>query len=357
MSYRNRLLLKKALLVLGIIIVVIFLLLLIGYSYLGRYVVYTEDGAYFSFHSQSASSSRETTAAWSGMVDVISGEPISAATVSIGNSSIADTEVQGVLVDYITLKNGSTLNQIELGAESNNTLILELRSADQELLSSDAIDSLLARAKTQEVYLVAMISCLSDSDYALANPSLSIQISGGALWISSVGSYWLDPGQDAVITYLTELIQTVADMGFDEVLLTDFYLPTSSTVVYDYNGDSSETIMTRAFNYLVNATIDICQLSLLIDDPDAGHQAMAAAERIYVYYSDGSSVKDYAEEHSDQYLVFVTSSHDTRFNNYGKVEIGGEFTVDSVETVDETDDTTDSSEDLSSDEEDQSDSE
>ena len=41
MTYRNKLLLKRALIVLGIILLVLLIAGLIGFSYLGRYVVYT----------------------------------------------------------------------------------------------------------------------------------------------------------------------------------------------------------------------------------------------------------------------------------------------------------------------------
>ena len=56
MTYRNKLRLRRFLKILGIVLLVLFVLGLIGFSYLGRYVVYTEDGAHFSFHSQSPDS-------------------------------------------------------------------------------------------------------------------------------------------------------------------------------------------------------------------------------------------------------------------------------------------------------------
>ncbi len=317
------------LLILVIAVVVILILLLIGYTYLGRYVVYTEDGAYFSFHDDTGETSRTvlTVPEISGELDLVTGEPISAGEVSLGITSIADTDVRGVLVDNDTLQYGATLGQIELGSDSNNTLVMEMRATDSPMLDSDAIRRLISRAKTQEVHLVAMIACLSDSDYALEHPDLAVQITGGALWMGSLGSYWLDPGQDEVISYVTDMILELADMGFDEVLLDDFYIPVGGDAVYDSGGVTLETVMTRAYNNLVDATIDFCQLSLLISDPDNGHQAMAAADRIYVEYDNGSTVADYAENHPDQYLVFITESHDTRFDSYGRIEAGADFTV------------------------------
>ncbi len=327
MTYRNKLLLRRILIILAIIIAAIAILLLIGFTYLGRYVVYTEDGAYFSFNSQPPEPSTENgLVAVPSNIELITGEPISAnETIGETTTSLEDTDVKGILVDYNTLSNGSTLNEIELGSESNNTLVLEMRSADQELLTSQPVINLIERAKTQETWLVAMISCLSDSEYAEAHIDQSIQIYGGALWMSAAGSYWLDPGQEAVISYLSDIIRQLSEMGFDEVILNDFYLPTSDRIDYDYGDSSSSEIMINAYNNLLDATMDYCKLGLLITSPESGHQAFDAADRIYVYFEDGGSVKEYAENHTDQYLVFITDSHDTRFDAYGKIEFNGDF--------------------------------
>lgn len=345
MTYRNKLLLKRALIILAIVVAIVAVLLLIGFTYLSRYVVYTEDGAYFSFHSQPPTVSQEgVVAEVPSSIELVTGEPISAnETIGDGASSIEDTAVHGVLVDYATLSVGSALNEIDLSADVNNTLVLEMRTADKPLLNTQSVQDLIDRAKIQDTWLVAMISCLSDSEYALDNMDQAIHISGGALWMNSSGSYWLDPGQDSVIRYLTDIIQQLADMGFDEVILNDFSLPTSDDVDYDYNGSTSTEIMMKAYNNLLDATMDSCKLSLYIENPASGHQAFDAADRIYVYMDDGGAVKEYAENHPDQFLVFITDSHDTRFDNYGKVEILGDFGSDapiSQQTSEDTDENT-----------------
>lgn len=340
MTYRNKLLLKRTLIILAIVAAVVAVLLLIGFTYLGRYVVYTEDGAYFSFNSQPpVVSEGGTVAELPSNIELVTGEPISTnETIGDSETALADTDVHGYLVDYATLADGTTLNEIDLTAEVCNTLVLEMRSADQPLLTTQAVTELIDRAKIQDTWLVAMVSCLSDSEYALENMDQAIRISGGALWMSSSGSYWLDPGQEPVIQYVADLIQQLADMGFDEVILNDFSLPTGDSVDYDYGDSTSTDIMLAAYNNLLDATMDSCKLSLYIEDPASGHQAFDAADRIYVYMDDGGSVKDYAENHPDQYLVFITDSHDTRFDDYGKVEIIGDFGSDApVQTAPEDD--------------------
>ena len=336
MTYRNKLLLKRFLIVLAVIAAVILALLLIGFTYLGRYVVYTEDGAYFSFHSQAPSEAPQAqTVAAPSSIELVTGEPISANEAIGGDfgKMLEDTQVKGVLVDYDTLKNGSTLNKIELGAEANNTLVLEMRTGSSDILKTQPVLELIGRAKTQETWLVAMISCLSDSAYAEAHYDQAIKVYGGTLWADDDGRYWLDPAQDAVISYLAGMIEQLSQMGFKEVILNDFSLPISDRIDYTFGDSTSDEIMIRAYNNLLDATMDYCKLSLLITDPVSGHQAFDAADRIYVYYQDGGSVKDYVEAHPDQYLVFITDSHDTRFDAYGKIETDRELDVDSIVTA------------------------
>ncbi len=329
MTYRNKLILKRLLIGLAIGVGVIGLLLLIGYTYLGRYLVYTLEGARFSFSSPSP----ETSAALSGQtaavpsnVELVMGSAISANEVLTStNTALEDTEVRGVLVDYSTLSQGTTLNQIEVGGDNCNTLVLEMRASDQAIVSNEAVTALIQRAKNQDTWLVAVLSCLSDSEYALAHDDLALKIEGAALWMSSEGSYWLDPAQPEVLSRITERIAQLAQMGFDEVVLSDFTIPLSDSLVYDYGDSTREDIMVKAYNQLVDATVDFCKLGLQIRDPEAGHPAMVAADRIYVCFETGAYVKEYAQKHPDQYLVFITSSHDTRFDSYGKIQCSSDY--------------------------------
>ncbi len=350
MTYRNKLLLKRALIGLAIAVGVIALLLLIGYTYLGRYVVYTQDGAYFSFSStppQASGTAGGQLAQAPSNAEVQMGSAISANEVlSSTASAMKDTEVRGVFVDYQTLVDGSTLNEIEVGTDESNTLMLEMRASNEPIVSNDAVTALIQRAKSQDTWVIAVLSCLSDSEYALAHDTEALKIDGGALWMSRDGSYWLDPAQPEVINRIADKIRQLAQMGFDEVVLNDFTIPLSDTLVYDYGDSTREDIMVKAYNNLVDATVDQCKLGLQIRDPSSGHPAMIAADRIYVCFESGAYVREYAQAHPDQYLVYITSSHDTRFDGYGKIECSAEYNEGvtyigsggSTETTQDTDD-------------------
>lgn len=319
MTYRNKLRLRRFLKILGIVLLVLFVLGLIGFSYLGRYVVYTEDGAHFSFHSQSPDSTASAPPAAPIEAPVlVTGASIHEESIDEGSSmeSISSTEVSGLFIDYNTLSDPAAANTVDLSTGDYNTIVMEMRIGGSDILNSTAVQELIARAKGADIRPIAMISCLDDSSYALEHPKEALQISGGALWMSDSGSYWLDPTQSGVQEYLASMIAELTGMGFEEVILNNFTFPQSASIVY--NSDTSrEELLQSAYKALEKAVS--CPMGILVKDPETGHQAFDLAEHLYIYYNDGSTLKQYVASHSDYYMIFFTSSHDTRFDAYGKI--------------------------------------
>ena len=321
MTYRNKLRLRRFLIILAIVLLALVIVGLIGFSYLGRYVVYTEDGAHFSFHSQPPSAPEtEQAAAPVESPVLVTGSSIREQSILEDGSTTAlqDCEVKGLLVDYVTLSDPTAVSAVDLGTGAYNTLVLEMRAGGSAILDTDAVRQLISRAKSAQMHLVAMMSCLNDSAYALSHTSEALAISGGALWMNSAGSYWLDPTNADVQNYLAGMINQLETMGFQEVILNNFSFPTTDEIVYS-SDSTRESMLQDAYKALENKANLDCTLGLLIKDPESGHQAFDLAEHLYVYYSDGSSLKQYVDDHPDTYLVFLTSSHDTRFDDYGKV--------------------------------------
>lgn len=325
MTYRQKLLLKRLLIALGILILVAFLVLLIGFTYLGRYVVYTEDGAHFSFGDDEASSSTlqaEAPVAAPENPVLVTGDSILENTTLTDEETIVleDYEVNGLIVDYETLADGSTLNAIELNDTGYNTLVLEMRSGSKEILNTEPVLSLIQRAKSQQLKLIAMISCLNDIAYAEEHSNEALLVYGGNYWLTSGGSYWLDPTQESVQAYISYMINTLSEMGFQEVILNHFSFPEDSSINYSSEEGAREQALIDSFQAIQANISSSCTLGLLITDPSTGHQAFDYAEHLYVYMSSGNAVSEYIEAHPDRYIVFVTDSHDTRFDEFGKLQ-------------------------------------
>lgn len=324
MTYRQKLLLRRVLVILGILLAAAALILILGFYYLGRYVVYTEDGAYFSFQAQASSSSLEAEAPGAAPENpvLVTGNSIweDFALMEELETPLEDYEINGLIVDYETLKDGSTLNEIDFSEADYNTLVLELRSQGSQLLQTSEVETLMRRAQGQDIKLIAMISCLDDREYALEHQSQALPINGGALWVSSGGSYWLDPTDQDVQQYLIDMILELCEMGFSEVILENFYFPESDYIDYDTGEFSRAELAAQAYQTLADKLQGRCILGLYISDTEEGHQAYDLAEHLYVYMSSGNTVAEYDSTHSDRYIVYITDSHDTRFNSYGKVQ-------------------------------------
>ena len=323
MTYRQKLLLKRGLIIAAIVIVLIIVLLIAGYAYLGRYVVYTEDGAYFAMGSEDiAVSEYEALASPPEDPVLVTGESILEADI-IGDvlpESLDAQDVYGIMLDYDTLSSGSNLGSIEFTETGYNTLLLEMRKEGSDILKNSAVLNLIERAKLQDIRVVAVISTLDDSDYALENFRQAFPIAGGALWVGRGHSYWLDPTTELVHNYLLGMIDELIEMGFDEVLLRNYYFPESASLSYDTGNSTRALLLEEAYEKLEEAVRNRCTLGLYIQYPDEDPlQAMYAAEHVYVYFASGATLKSFSETYTGAYLVFVTDSHDTRFDDYGKI--------------------------------------
>ena len=91
------------------------------------------------------------------------------------------------------------------------------------------------KLKEKNVYLIGVISCLEDTTMAVRNSNVALKdASTGSIYISE-GKAWLDPYSDSTRAYLSALIDEMADMGFDEVLLTGLWCPSSASLQFSAN--------------------------------------------------------------------------------------------------------------------------
>ena len=90
-----------------------------------------------------------------------------------------------------------------------------------------AVQEALPRLLDGERYSIARLSCLRDGGVARENlESMGLKNTGGYVFYDGNNENWLDPSKEAVKTYLSDLAVECADLGFDEILLTDLNYPT-----------------------------------------------------------------------------------------------------------------------------------
>ena len=148
----------------------------------------------------------------------------------------ANDPFQGVFLSLDQLADAQTL------ADGYDGVILPMKTADGALgyvsalpLAADAgassgapdrNEALRALNDTPGLYTVAQVSCLRDSALVREEPGLSLHRVSGSPWLDESRQGWLDPAQPQVQSYLIGLCRELAQLGFDEILLTDCGFPT-----------------------------------------------------------------------------------------------------------------------------------
>ena len=105
----------------------------------------------------------------------------------------------------------------------------------------------LAEVTESDFHTIARMSCFLDPIAARADvENVGLKNTGGYIYYDGNDLNWLDPNKPAARQYLCGLAQQIADLGFDEILLTDVGYPTTGPLdKIDYGGaDRAESIRT-----------------------------------------------------------------------------------------------------------------
>ena len=105
----------------------------------------------------------------------------------------------------------------------------------------------LAEVTESDFHTIARMSCFLDPIAARADvENVGLKNTGGYIYYDGNDLNWLDPSKPAARQYLCGLAQQIADLGFDEILLTDVGYPTTGPLdKIDYGGaDRAESIRT-----------------------------------------------------------------------------------------------------------------
>ena len=81
------------------------------------------------------------------------------------------------------------------------------------------INATVKRLKDKGIYLIARIVALKDPMLAANKPELALKNKDGSVFKDSAGLRWVNPYEDKVWEYLTEVCRQAVEVGFDEVNL------------------------------------------------------------------------------------------------------------------------------------------
>lgn len=197
----------------------------------------------------------------------------------------------------------------------------DLRGAVTASADTGGISDLIARyQQSGTTYLIARIPSFTDNNFALSNQSSGLPLRSGALWMDENNCYWLDPLDEQVQDYLISLATELAQMGFDEIVFENFYIPDSQNIIYDSGEFTREEAAAEAARMLREALEPV---GVRISFGSESKLVASYTDRVYLTTDNGASVSQLVESVSEALsdpsaqIVFQTASRDTRFEGYG----------------------------------------
>lgn len=181
-----------------------------------------------------------------------------------------------------------------------------------------AMESLLNYLAKADYYTIACIPAFRDRAYGLANTSYGLlHSSGGYLWAGEDKCYWLDPTKNGTRSYLIAIAEELRDLGFDEVLFTDFCFPPTENILFE--GDKLEALNDTAQHLAYNLATSEFGVSFLCNE--TGFLLPEGRTRLYRDDVDASMVQTVASAvtvpNKEVNLVYLTEANDTRFDSFG----------------------------------------
>lgn len=223
--------------VLIVLLVLIAGALLLFYG-LQKYIVYTPNGV--SLELPLLAGNTASPAAESGGEAAVSGPDAKLVIDQTDYSDIeatAGADLTAVKAIYVPFDSVTADGITKAAGRLNkgNALVLELKTASGKLAwasaereataydlagSTDLKSAVKAlKAAKPNVWLVGELCCCVDDLMAERNSPLALKKADGSAYTDDTGA-WLDPTNAELRTYIADLAKELADMGFDEVLLS-----------------------------------------------------------------------------------------------------------------------------------------
>ena len=240
-GYRGRRTITDILRFIAIALAVVVVLVLAGVFYLQKYLVYSDDGVRLELppflelfrHGEEPEGS-------AGSVTLPDPEDISLIEQPGGSQSEPEPQSAGAAVTLTVeeVLNGSASARLEeLQAQA---LVLEMKdqmgrlgwSSAERIASQSGVNGPaeagegLSRWNGGEVYTIARVHCFRDDTVPYYRNPLALRWAGNDWnWRDELGLRWTSPAQEEVRAYNAALCGELAAMGFDEIVLEEFYFP------------------------------------------------------------------------------------------------------------------------------------
>ena len=327
--YRTRRVLNRV----GITVAALLLALIVGWLcwviWLQRYVVYTNDGAELNFNVSANEISGEiaTPPEAAKKVSIYYNEGDDAIDLSNEmkqlngyyiDSEMLQKDMAGVLVRIEQLSSGTPI-LIDMKGPYGSFFYPSKLPAAVHSASTDVpkVAELVQTLQKKGFYTIARVCAFRDWNFGNNNVSSGLyMLNRAGLWLDPDGYFWLDPTNANTTSWIADVVLELRDMGFNEVLLTDFRFPNSDK--YIFTGDKVAALQSAAATLVSSCASSDFVLSFGVDDP-----AFALPQgRCRMYLSGitangiGQTVAQVSVEDPSVQLAFIAETGDTRYDDY-----------------------------------------
>ena len=330
--YRTRRFLRRFFIGLGALTLAAAALLVCWMLWLGRYVVYTEDGVKldFSLNPQFPQGVAPEKPGPAPTVDIHYNEGNGQNQAELASFRGYYVTAQDLIEDFDTT--ADWLRALPYGS----TVALQVKDVEGYFYYSSSsgrqkddvniskMDQLIQELKTRGHYLIARLPAFQDRYFFLDNErervpyGLAQDGGNGSLWpdksIPNAQHYWLNPASTGALNYVVQIVTELRNLGFHEVVFSDFRFPNTDKIRFD--GDKAATLNEAAQTLMQACTTDTFAVSF------AGSTIALPQGRCRLYFENTPAADipnlaaQLALENPNAQLVFLTDLMDTRYDAY-----------------------------------------
>lgn len=329
--YRTRRRLARAGTVLLALVLVFIVVWFCWVVWIERYVVYTREGAQLDLELSANEMEGEVATppvAGSSSVSIYFNEGENAI-----DTSNALKQLSGYFIDIDDLTgNLAEVWDIVDRLPSGTTVMIDMKGGygsfyysttlSEAIISKSvsvaSVDELISYMKKEKgFYLIARVSAFRDYNYGLNHVEQGLyMLSRAGLWADAGGCYWLDPTNASVLSWISSIVNELKEVGFNEVVLTDFCFPDSDK--YIFNGDKDAALQSAANTLMTNCGSTSFTLSFAVKN--AAFPLPEGRSRLYLENVEpaniGAKISQVTVEEPEVHVVFVAETNDTRFDAY-----------------------------------------
>ena len=322
--------LQRAGLIAAIVIMVLILFWFCWVIWIERYVVYSREGASIDTSLPDRYAGGQVAAPPS--VDETVPIYINEGSDTI-NTEVTLSKLSGYYIEQEQLAEDlSSIKDVIATLPAESTVLLELKSILGRFnyqstlpnatlasnIDTQAVNELITEITSRNLHAVAMIPAFRDRAYVLNMNAYFLKDSNGYGWMDDQKCYWLDPSDNGAMNWVIQIVEELRSMGFDEVVFTEFRIPTSDSI--RFNGDRDATIKAAAAKLIETCGTPNFVISFATNDTTftlpEGAQSRIYLTDVGAKDADAAAAK-VAVTDTETQLVFLATSTDTRYDKYG----------------------------------------